>query len=63
MLGCNYFEENAMARFVDRKDELATLNRLASDTRPHFLIVPYGHNNVRATSARENDTSVGVCRP
>ena len=28
-----------MARFVDRKDELVTLSRLANDTRPHFLIV------------------------
>ena len=50
-----------MARFVDRKDELATLNRLASDTKPHFLIVPYGHNNFWQTAAGKNDATVGVC--
>ncbi len=38
-----------MARFVDRKEELATLNRLASDTKPHFLIV-FGRRRLGKTT-------------
>ena len=38
-----------MARFVDRKEELAALDRLASESRPQFVIL-FGRRRLGKTT-------------